>query len=360
MLYKGGAPAVGALLLIRHLPMGKKLIYSPRGPVGDFSDTEAMREFSAQLKKYAKKIGAIAVKADPFVIRENYEGQNAADFGNSFDETISVMQECGFVHRGLSTDINAYFQPRFNMAIPLFNENGPIDSAGFLKAVPKKTRYYMGSFHNSKGIEFIKADPDDDLSEFVRLLGQTEKRQGISLRNEEYFKKIRHAFGDRAVIYYARMHLDRYVEYLEGLIAKKQNIPENTRKLDEAKALIEEKGNTVNLAASLVIMPDPQAKLKIAEYLYAGSDLSVLSTLCASVGLIYAGVCDSIDAGCDYFNLGGVDGSFEDHLSKFKIKFVPHIFEYVGEFDMPVDKVMYLGFEKLLPMAKKAIKKIKK
>lgn len=99
------------------------------------------------------------------------------------------MQECGFVHRGLSTDINAYFQPRFNMAIPLFNENGPIDSAGFLKAVPKKTRYYMGSFHNSKGIEFIKADPDDDLSEFVRLLGQTEKRQGISLRNEEYFKR---------------------------------------------------------------------------------------------------------------------------------------------------------------------------
>lgn len=47
----------------------------------------------------------------------------------------------------------------------------------------------MGSFHNSKGIEFIKADPDDDLSEFVRLLGQTEKRQGISLRNEEYFKR---------------------------------------------------------------------------------------------------------------------------------------------------------------------------
>ena len=130
MLYKDGAPAVGALLLIRHLPMGKKLIYSPRGPVGDFSDAEAMREFSTQLKKYAKKIGAIAVKADPFVIRENYEKQNAADFGNSFDETIRVMQECGFVHRGLSTDINAYFQPRFNMAIPLFNENGPIDSAG--------------------------------------------------------------------------------------------------------------------------------------------------------------------------------------------------------------------------------------
>ena len=141
------------------------------------------------------------------------------------------------------------------------------------------------------------------------------------------------------------MHLDRYVEYLEGLIAKKQNIPENTRKLDEAKALIEEKGNTVNLAASLVIMPDPQAKLKIAEYLYAGSDLSVLSTLCASVGLIYAGVCDSIDAGCDYFNLGGVDGSFEDHLSKFKIKFVPHIFEYVASLTCRLTRLCISGLK---------------
>ena len=137
MLYKDGAPAVGALLLIRHLPMGKKLIYSPRGPVGDFGDAEAMREFSTQLKKYAKKIGAIAVKADPFVIRENYEKQNAADFGNSFDETIRVMQECGFVHRGLSTDINtamlacapecgctlAYFAPkrRFKRSMARFS-----------------------------------------------------------------------------------------------------------------------------------------------------------------------------------------------------------------------------------------------
>ncbi len=36
MLYKDGAPAVGALLLIRHLPMGKKLILFHAGKVGDF------------------------------------------------------------------------------------------------------------------------------------------------------------------------------------------------------------------------------------------------------------------------------------------------------------------------------------
>lgn len=101
----------------------------------------------------------------------------------------------------------------------------------------------MGSFHNSKGIEFIKADPDDDLSEFVRLLGQTEKRQGISLRNEEYFKKIRHAFGDRAVIYYARMHLDRYVEYLEGLIAKSRTFPK-TRASSMRQRLLSKKRET--------------------------------------------------------------------------------------------------------------------
>ncbi|MBQ7046365.1 MAG: peptidoglycan bridge formation glycyltransferase FemA/FemB family protein [Oscillospiraceae bacterium] len=360
-LYKDGTIIAGALLLIRSLPLGKKIIYSPRGPVMDFNDVEAVSEFCKGLKNYAKKIGAIAVKIDPFIINESFENQQAADFGNTFDQTIDVLKKNGFEHRGLSRDINAYFQPRFNMAIPLFDDNGYIDSERFLKTMPKKTRYYMGSFHNSKGIEFIKSDSTDDLSEFVRLLSQTEKRQGISLRNEEYFKKILNAYGDRAVIYYAQMHLDKYSEYLNALIEKKQNIPENTKKLDEAKALIEERGTIINLAASLVIMPDKQSSgVKIAEYLYAGSDLTVLPTLCASVGLIYAGVCDSIDAGCDYFNLGGVDGSFEDHLSKFKLKFSPHIFEFVGEFDMAVNKPLYFAFEKLLPVAKKAIKKIKR
>ena len=360
-LYKDGELVAGALLLIRYLPLGRKIIYSPRGPVMDFSDKEAVTAFCTELKKYAKKIGAIAVKIDPFVIREDYENQKAADFGNKFDDTINNLKACGFDHGGFSLDISAYFQPRFNMAIPLFDENGPVDIQRFMKIMPKKTRYYMGSFHKSKGIEFVKAPADDDLSEFVRLLGQVEKRQGITLRNEEYFKKILNAFGDRAVIYYAQMHLDEYAAYLEGLIAKNQNVPQNTKKLDEAKMLIKERGTVVNLAASLVIMPEKDMKgVKVAEYLYAGSDISVLPTLCASVGLIYAGVCDAIDTGCDYFNLGGVDGTFDDHLSKFKIKFVPHIFEYVGEFDMAVNKPLYVAFEKLLPYAKKIIKKIKK
>ena len=160
MLYKDGAPAVGALLFDKASADGQKLIYSPRSPSAISATQRQCANSRLSWKKYAKKIGAIAVKADLFVIRENYENQNAADFGNSFDKTIRVMQECGFVHRGLSTDINAYFQPRFNMAIPLFNENGPIDSGGiFENAVPKKTRYYMGSFHNSKGIEFTKSQP---------------------------------------------------------------------------------------------------------------------------------------------------------------------------------------------------------
>lgn len=62
MLYKDGAPEVGALLLIRHLPMGKKLIYSPRGPVGDFGDAEAMREFSTQLKNTQRRSARLPLR----------------------------------------------------------------------------------------------------------------------------------------------------------------------------------------------------------------------------------------------------------------------------------------------------------
>lgn len=357
-LYADGHLVAAALLLIRHLPLGLKVIYMPRGPVVSFASEEVCLQFTAGIKKYARKIGAILVKSDPYVINENYSDQPLLDFGNSFQQTIDCMGKCGFKHKGFAKGTGAYWQPRFNMAIPLFAENGALTAESFLQKMPRKTRYYMGSFHTSKGMEFVRADSDDDLEKFVYLLKKTEERQGISLRNIHYFKTLKEAFGDRAVFYYGRIHIERYMEYLQGMIDKNENVDGNMKKLQEAKDLQQAQGDIIYLCASLVILPKPDDHLKVAEYLYAGSDLSILPTLCASTGMIYAAITDAIQYGCQYFNLGGVDGSLEDHLSKFKLKFNPHIWEFVGEFDLPIRPVFYFAFEQLLPLFKKVLHSI--
>ena len=40
-------------------------------------------------------------------------------------------------------------------------------------------------------------------------------------------------------------------------------------------------------------------------------------------------------------NMGGVEGSLDDGLTKFKSNFAPHIEEFIGEFNIPVNKVLY-------------------
>lgn len=39
--------------------------------------------------------------------------------------------------------------------------------------------------------------------------------------------------------------------------------------------------------------------------------------------------------------MGGVEGTLDDGLSVFKSNYNPTVVEYVGEFDLPVNKTMY-------------------
>lgn len=360
-IYDGEKLVGGALLLIRKVPMGKCIVYSPHGFVIDYSDKEKLKAFSDGLKKYAKSIHAISVKFDPFVPRKGIEGQeNMLDFRQDFDEAIENLTSLGAIHHGFGTEMGDYFQPRFNMAIPLFDENGSIDKKKLLKSFSKGARSYIGNYHKNRGVFFECTSSADALPEFVRLLSFTEQRQNIHLRNEDYFRRILNAYGERAKIYFAKIHLPIYIEYLKTLIAKGDYAEKNQKLLEEALSVQEERGDTVALSTGLVIFPRSEEKIKIAEYLYAGADTTVFPNLSTPNGVVYTSACDALDYGCDYYNLGGIDGGLKSPLAIFKKKFSPHIFEFVGEFDLVIDRLFYFGFEKCLPKAKKIIKKIRK
>lgn len=355
-VYRDGKMVGGALLLIRRLPLGLKVIYSPRGFALDYSNKEMLKAFTDGIKKYAKSIRAIFIKLDPAVLKQE---ENMPDFGGSFDETVENLVSLGYRHRGFGKDLGDYFQPRFNMAIPLFNEDGAVDEKTLLKSFSKGARSYIGNYHKNRGITFECSEQYDDLSEFTALLSFTEQRQNIHLRNAEYFKKIMKAYGERAKIYYARIHLPTYIAYLEKAIAKGENEEKNKKLLDEAQSVMAERGETVSLSTGLVIFPRDEEKIKVAEYLYAGTDTTIFPNLSTPNGIVYASACDALKRGCDYYNLGGIDGDFKTPLAIFKKKFAPHVFEFVGEFDLIINKPLYIAFEKGLPEIKKIVKKLR-
>lgn len=49
----------------------------------------------------------------------------------------------------------------------------------------------------------------------------------------------------------------------------------------------------------------------------------------------------AFDKGCEEFSMGGVEGTLDDGLTHFKDNFAPLIHEYIGEFDLPVNKLLY-------------------
>ena len=64
-LYTKDKLVCGAMILKRKLFFGKKLFYIPRGIVAYYKDKKALKTFIVELKKYAKKDGAIDIKIDP-------------------------------------------------------------------------------------------------------------------------------------------------------------------------------------------------------------------------------------------------------------------------------------------------------
>ena len=94
---------------------------------------------------------------------------------------------------------------------------------------------------------------------------------------------------------------------------------------------------------------------KECEMLYAGSNDDFMNL--RPQYLLYLTQFEyAFSHGYEFVTMGGIDGDFKDGLSQFKSNFNPVIREYIGEFDLPIHKIMYAAANKLLPSIKKLLK----
>lgn len=368
-IYKDESVAGVALILTRTLLPGFTYAYCPRGPIMDYTDREAVKAFADGVKEYCKKNGIYLLKIDPTVVvgktlpdmeKDKYFDPFDLEKGKAeFDSIVSA----GFKHKGFGKSLDSATQPRYNALIPLKDESGtPLTPAQFKKNYKTKIRKYLGTFQSARGLFYEEAEhTQENIALFKKILSNTESRQSIALRNEEYFSLLADAFGDDAYFAFEKCDVPVYIENLKKRYEKE---PENREKLTEqienASSVMNERGKTVPLAALLTVYPPNKEGVRIAEYLYAGSDLTVFSSFCATL----CGLCRQcslcVERGCDFLDLGGVSGTFDDGLFDFKNPFNPIIVEYAGEFDLVVNGMKYSLMEKWLPVLKKAYSKFRK
>lgn len=354
-MYENEKLVCAAMILKRNLFLGKKLFYVPRGFVIDYKNKDLLEKFVDNLKSYAKKDGAIDIKIDPFIcfdedniqnIKKNKGVEIRKSFTSDTAKIVNNLKEVGFKHGGYKKEVNAYIQPRYTMVISLKDKDGNfLEQETLRRTFPKNTRNYIGAYQEERGVEFSFSTDPSDVKYLVSVLRCTEERQHIALRNENYFKKIMECFPDNAVLFFARVDIDKYISFLKKDMEEHENKREFCEKqIKEAKEVKKEFGLKPLAGATIVMMPSCETGIKTASFLYAGTNTKILPSLKITNGLMFYRLCYCLDKGCDYCDLGGIDGSLEDHLSTFKSKFNPNVLELVGEYDLVISKFWYSLF----------------
>ena len=366
-LYEDEVMTGACLILVRELMPGFKYAYAPHGPILDYDNTEAIKAFYDGAYAFCKSYGIYSIMVDPLIpVGKTLPDILAENFIDSFDIEKGKRQlqnfiDAGFIHGGFGKGLHDAVQPRFNALIPLKKADGtPLTFDELKKNFKTKIRKYYANFQQARGLYYERMEVNDEnLSEFKRIIGMTESRQNITLRDEEYFRLLSEGFGEDAFFGFEKTDIDAYVANLEKRYEKEPDMREKiSEQIADAKKIKEEKGSPINLSALLTVYPYNEEGLRVAEYLYAGSDLSVFPSFCATLCGLGSQCANCIDMNCDFLNMGGLAGTFDDGLYEFKHQFNPIMVEYAGELTIPVNRMKYNMMEKLMPTLKKIYKKV--
>ena len=355
---ENGKLAATAMVLIKRLPFHLTMFYVPRGPIMDYTNEELVAFFIDQIRQEAKKEHCLYIKCDPFVLKNQYKIEEVNDnISEECQKALISMKKAGARHLGFTKEIADVIQPRYHANL-YYTDN-------YESTLPKHTIKFMKQAMR-KQVQLVRGN--SELAHDLELvIEKTQQRKGILLRNEEYFQLLCDTYGKDADILMAYVNIKELIDFTEHEIEIRHqelsHLPVNQvkkkRRLEEEigyleKDLPEYKEIESEYTQDLIPIAGCLSVRfgSCVEMLYAGMDERFKKFMPQ-----YLSYVDEItyyfDKHMAWYNLGGVEGSLQDGLTKFKSNFNPIIDEYVGEFDIPVSKFLYGLSQSAYKMRKK-------
>ena len=349
-----------ALVLKRNMPLGKSLFYIPRGPVMDYDNQDLVSFFIGNLVSLAKKHHAITLRFDPNVYSRKYAYETKEqDHPRMNEHVVSYLTSIGAKHNGYTINIEEATQPRFNAAT---------HSNDYMSKLDKKVRQSIKTAEK-KGAEFYEGH--EYIHEFALAMKYTEERKGVALRNESYFKRMADIYGDQCIIMVAKLNFDKQIKKLEEEIKQSQILMKETpyqkqknqyqlkitnasKELEKLKEEKQKEGKEeIILSGKLAIFNKNRM-----EFVYAGNNAEYLRF--RTIYALYAKYFDIAEKmHIDYVSMGGIEGTLDDGLTKFKSSWNMEIEEYIGEFNYILDPIMYKAFDDIYPWVLKKSAKLR-
>ena len=322
----GEGDLVGAgLVLYRQLPKVKRfLAYLPEGPVIDW-DADDLRAFLTPMVRHLKKAGAFGVRMGPPVVTRRWDAasvkQGVADEATSRlgdvpptersqggARVVSQLQELGWRPQTVEGGFAAG-QPQYNFWIPLRDADGaPRSEEDVLAGMNQQWRRNIKKAAKA-GVEVTHGTPDD-LAAFHALYAHTAERDHFTPRPLSYFRTMFSALlaeePDRIRLYLAH-HEDDLV------------------------------------AATVWIRVGNHTW-----YSYGASSTEKRDVR-GSNAVQWAMIRDSLAVGADVYDLRGITDTLDPDdshvgLIQFKVGTGGEAVEYAGEWDLPLNPLIYKAF----------------
>ncbi len=177
-----------ALILIKTIPfLRKSFLYSPHGPVCDYTKSEQLQHIMMGIEILRKKYNAYELVFDPCITEDDFC-------------EIGMIKQLGFTFKYNAPE-SSTIQARNNYVIKINGRNEDEIFSSF----HKKWRYNI-RIAVKKGVE-CRICGKESLDDFYKLMTETGKRDGFSIRSHEYFARMLDNLG---------VHCRLYMCYFEG------------------------------------------------------------------------------------------------------------------------------------------------
>ncbi|WP_214826698.1 lipid II:glycine glycyltransferase FemX [Exiguobacterium algae] len=353
-----------ALLLFKRVPkLPFTLCYAPRGFVVDYEDLSSLQALTKEAKRAAAERNAIVIKIDPNIDRDEMPG------------LLTEMDAIGFRHKGFGGGFD-YAQPRFTMETDL----RPSEKDIFAK-FHHKFRYNV-RLAEKKGIVCTEVGREG-LKTFADLMKVTGERDGFSIRGLDYFENLYDCLQPNdARLFLTKLEPKLALDQQEATLEKaKRDLAKIERNLEKEaiekkqKSLLNRKEQTLaqiekaeQALPELVALNEkyPEGLVlsgglltlagRRSYYLY-GASSNEFREFMPNHLMQWTMMQAAKESGAERYDFGGVSGSTDPDdeyagLYAFKSGWGSDMIEKVGEFDLVLNRPLYVALEKGLPLLK--------
>ncbi len=344
-LYDNNILKVAALVLTKSINE-YKYGYSPRGFILDYNDKQLFEIFTQLLIKYYKEKDFTFIKVNPNILISKYDKED-----NKFVYNNNIKLIDTFINNGyIKLKDNLYFESMLPKYIPIINLNNyttdQIDRNTrnrIFKSLKKGLTYEIGTIDDIKYLNTFEDSKNYFNNDFYDAFDDAKNVDLfiIKIDTKKYFNNTNEIYKDEIIKngYLTKKSKTNTSTKIKNKKVNSDSLIFSLRKDIEYATKLQ--ASTDNIIIGTLLVHKNDKKVTIIKSAYDTYYKSFLPNYYAHYAII-----QHYKRTHNILNINYITGDFSKDspyygLNKFKMGFNPTVYEYIGEFDLIVNKKKY-------------------